>query len=159
MLRGEPGNRPEVRAPPRARRFFFPFPGLIFGLMANTAKRIKVRFNLSRGKNWMKWKVEYPDGEVEYFDPETNYLSLMGCTLKNSRRTAQKIFQGEHKTVCAWILCESIRVKRFPSFPRDESRRLRYNPKVAPYWTEGEKNVDGEDYLFVHTIGKEVYAF
>ena len=28
--------------------------------------RIKVRFNLGRGANFMKWKVQYPNGEVQY---------------------------------------------------------------------------------------------
>ena len=29
-------------------------------------KRTKIRFNLGRGQNYMKWKVEYPDGNSLY---------------------------------------------------------------------------------------------
>ena len=32
-------------------------------------KRIKVRFNLGRGQNYLKWKVVYPNGDVEYISP------------------------------------------------------------------------------------------
>jgi len=34
------------------------------------SKSIKVRFNLGKGVNYMKWKIEYPDGRVLYSDPE-----------------------------------------------------------------------------------------
>ena len=63
-------------------------------------KRIKVRFNLGRGPNYLKWKVSYPNGEVMYYYPTGVQLTMKGCTLKNSKSTAQKIFRGEsNKTV------------------------------------------------------------
>ena len=52
---------------------------------------IKVRFNLSRGANYMKWKVEYPDGTKEYLSPETHRLIMTKALLKNYKKTAQKI--------------------------------------------------------------------
>ena len=53
--------------------------------------KIKVRFNLGRGKNYMKWKVQYPSGNVEYFNPSDVQLILKNCQLKNNRKTAEKI--------------------------------------------------------------------
>lgn len=38
-------------------------------------KRIKVRFNLGRGVNYMKWKIQYPD-KIKYYDPEKYHLIL-----------------------------------------------------------------------------------
>ena len=73
-------------------------------------KKIKVRFNLGRGENYMKWKVEYPNGWSKYFAPTENQLILKGCQLKNSRTTAMKILNGQHKVVCAWVLCDEIEI-------------------------------------------------
>ena len=119
-------------------------------------KRIKVRFNLGRGANYLKWKVEWKDGKVEYFSPDECQLILQYCQLKNARHTAIRIFEGQAKQVCAWIRCENLVVRK-DIFIQDESRRLRYNPRVAPFWREGEKNVDNSFYDHLHTIGSRLY--
>jgi len=54
------------------------------------AKKIKVRFNLGKGKNYMKWKLEFPT-HSEYYSPEDYNLALFGCQLKNHKKTAEKI--------------------------------------------------------------------
>jgi hypothetical protein len=54
-------------------------------------KSIKVRFNLSRGVNYLKWKVEYPDGNVMYYYPTGVQLIMGDCTLKNYKKVAEKI--------------------------------------------------------------------
>lgn len=99
-------------------------------------KKIKVRFNLGRGKNYMKWKIEYPSGNIEYYSPTDVQLILSKCQLKNNKTTAEKIFKGEHKVVCAWILCENLEVKKndFISYDIMDLDRLKYNPKRLPYW-------------------------
>ena len=43
--------------------------------------RIKVRFNLGRGTNYMKWKVTYPDGNIEYYNP-TEVQLVMKAVIK-----------------------------------------------------------------------------
>ena len=99
-------------------------------------KRIKVRFNLGRGENYMKWKIQYPSGEVAYYHPTGVQLRMTGCQLKNNKSAAQKIFRGEtNKVVCAWILCDHIQVK-FSCFEQHDlgNPRLKYNPRVAPNW-------------------------
>lgn len=105
------------------------------------SKKIKVRFNLGRGPNYMKWKVQYPSGSVEYCNPQTSQLILKGCTLKNNRKTAEKIFNGEDKVVCAWILCEDIQVNYniIDSIDDLSDNRLSYNPRVNPYWVLGKE--------------------
>ena len=100
-------------------------------------KRIKVRFNLGRGPNYLKWKVSYPNGEVMYYHPTGTQLTMKGCTLKNNKSAAQKIFRGEtNKTVCAWVLCEGIDIKfdNFEQHDLGKSPRLKYNPRIAPSW-------------------------
>ena len=118
---------------------------------------IKVRFNLSRGKNYMKWKIAYPDGNIEYLDPNKVDLLMKKCKLRNSQRTAQKIFDGENKTVCAWILCDDVVISENQKEPLEENGRLRYNPRVKPNWDFRDVNVDGKQFSVIESRGSKLY--
>lgn len=114
-------------------------------------KRIKVRFNLARGTNYMKWKIQYPTGTIQYVSPTSTQLIMKGCTLKNSKKTAQKIFNGEHKTVCAWVLCDSIDVKydgfeAYDTYPMCVG--LKYNPRIKPNWVYDDR-IDADNLKFI----------
>ena len=105
---------------------------------------IKVRFNLSRGANYMKWKVEYPDGTKEYLSPETYRLIMTKALLKNYKKTAQKIFDGGEKVVCAWVMCESIQIlEREPTYLINHTNTITYNPRISPNWVYWGVNADG----------------
>ena len=108
-------------------------------------KSFKVRFNLGKGKNYMKWKIQHPDGKIEYHLPSEVQLLMHDCILKNHKKTAQKIFDGANKTVCAWVLCKSLAIKkdRFIQADADGGQRVRYNPRVSPHWMLDGENVDG----------------
>lgn len=119
-------------------------------------KRIKVRFNLSAGKNFMKWKIEYPDRRVEYHDPNEVQILMRCCELRNQRTTAEKILAGAHKTVCAWILCNEIQIRtnkeQFMTV-KEEDTQVKYNPRKLPYWFKGpEHNPTNLDKTFHHTL-------
>ena len=118
---------------------------------------IKVRFNLSRGKNYMKWKIAYPDGNIEYLDPNKVDLLMKKCKLRNSQKTAQKIFDGENKTVCAWILCDDLVISENPKEPLEENGRLRYNPRLKPNWDFRDVNVDGKQFNVIESRGSKLY--
>ena len=118
-------------------------------------KKIKVRFNLGRGVNYMKWKVEYPDGGVHYYHPEKIQLHMGGCVLKNSRSTALKIFSGNHKTVCAWILCDKIEIFK-SNVLWDNGRQVKYNPKVLPFWNIDGVDMDGSKFSGMYTFGRKL---
>ena len=120
--------------------------------------RIKVRFNLSRGKNYMKWKVVFPDGTIEYLSPDEVSLIMMKCKLSNNAKQAEKIFQGESKTVCAWVLCEEIRITGVPQEDITESSRLRYNPRVKPCWDFKESNADGKEFVCIESRENRLYV-
>jgi hypothetical protein len=120
-------------------------------------KRTRVRFNLGAGKNYMKWKVEYPDGKVEYLHPTDVQLVMTGCKMKNHRKTAQKIFDGGTKTVCAWVLCESIQIRK-EGFDLDNENRIRYNPRVQPNWTLNGRVVDGEEFDKIISVDYGLYV-
>ena len=107
-------------------------------------KSFKVRFNLGRGKNFMKWKVQYPDGKIEYHSPLDAQLLMHECILKNHRKVAQRIYNGGEKVVCAWVLCKSITIKTEDFIQADlNGDRVRYNPRVTPHWTLNDSVVDG----------------
>lgn len=127
-------------------------------------KKIKVRFNLGKGENYMKWKIEYPSGQVSYYSPGDIQLILQKCTLKNGRKTALKIFNGENKTVCAWVLCEdiSVRYNGFEQFddPELKLQRLKYNPKRLPFWTmdDGDRCLDGITIEEIGTVDSKLFV-
>lgn len=93
----------------------------------------KVRFHLGAGEHYKHWQVkDDSNGEVKYFDPSCTSLHLQNCVLKNNRKTAERIFLGDNKTVCAWVLCENYSIvnENIPSWYSE----LKYNPKIRPYW-------------------------
>jgi hypothetical protein len=119
-------------------------------------KSIKVRFNLGRGENYLKWKVTHPDGDVIYYSPAEVQLVMTECTFKNHKSTAQKIYDGGNKTVCAWVLCKEIEIKT-TGFIKDETKKVQYNPRVQPNWLYEGKVMDNETSIQLHTIDYGVY--
>lgn len=120
-------------------------------------KKIKVRFNLGRGKNYMKWKIESSSG-VEYHYPAEVQLIMKGCQLKNNRKTAEKIFNGMNKDVCAWVLCDSIEI-RHDNFTKVWVKdKLSYNPRKNPYWVFNGFEADNEKFAKIVTIDYGMYG-
>lgn len=115
-------------------------------------RRIKVRFSLQRGENYMKWKVVDSDGTTSYYSPCDVQLIMRGCSLKNNRKLSQKIYEGTStKNVCAWILCDSIEI-RHSDFVKESDYKIKYNPKLAPHWMFIGGDVDNEDVSYIFTI-------
>ena len=108
-------------------------------------KSSKIRFNLGRGKNYLKWKVERPGIKTEYLDPNEVQLVLRNCVLKNNQSSAQQIFDGANKRVCSWVLCESIEIKR-NDFSSHSENQIKYNPRIQPNWLLNDVDVDNEKF-------------
>ena len=110
-------------------------------------KNYKVKLNLGRGKNFMKWKIQHPDGTIGYYSPTDVQLLMHECILKNHKKTAQKIYAGGEKVVCAWVLCKSLAIKKSTLDTELDAillgERVRYNPRVTPHWVLNGDNVDG----------------
>lgn len=123
-------------------------------------KSFKVRFNLGKGKNYMKWKIQHPDGSVEYHSPSEIQLLMHDCILKNHKKTAQKIYDGANKTVCAWVLCKSLAIKRDGFIQEDTvGDRVKYNPRVTPHWMLNGENVDGRALEKILSVDFGLYTF
>lgn len=120
-------------------------------------KRYRVRFNLSRGRNYMKWKVEFPNGNVMYYYPTGIQLIMGNCTLKNHKKTADKIYGGANKSVCAWILCDTFEL-RVNDFIKDNSTQVKYNPKVQPNWLINGEVSDNKTLDSIHSIGYHLFT-
>ena len=115
-------------------------------------KRIKVRFSLQRGENYMKWRVIGSDGIVTYYNPCDVQLIMRECTLRNNKKLATKIFNGEStKVVCAWILCDSLEI-RHSDFVKESDFKIKYNPKVAPNWTFLGEDIDDRDVSYIVSV-------
>jgi len=117
-----------------------------------------VRFNLGRGKNFMKWKVENTTTkEKVYLDPNEVSIEMNDCILKNRINQAMKIYSGENKSVCAWVLCKEVSIGPKKKI-QTKQKQITYNPRVKPYWIEGRDNVDNKKYKLLTTINKNIYT-
>ena len=123
---------------------------------------LRVRFNLSKGKNFMKWKVynpRYRNDIPHYVDPKKSQIRMINCKLRNQPGTAEKIFAGADKTVCAWIDCEWVQIGHGVAEPYKIVRELRYNPRVNPFWTasDEEGNFDGYETPLIVAKGRSLF--
>lgn len=118
---------------------------------------IKVRFNLGRGVNYMKWKVTYSDKTASYYEPSLFNLNMKNCVLRNNKSTATKIFNGENKTVCAWITCDEIEITPFKNI-EVSNKTISFNPRATPNWVSDGVNVDNETFNELYTIDNKIYV-
>jgi hypothetical protein len=118
----------------------------------------RVRFHLALGENYRMWQIRGPE-QVFYADPVRVSLRMTNCRLRNQRGTANKIFAGEDKTVCAWVECESVSVED-RIYHRGLQRQLIYNPRVKPYWTSSEDNtnLDGAEFPLVFSRDRSLFV-
>lgn len=128
----------------------------------------KVRFHLAKGENYKKWQIKNTKtNEVTYIDPHKFWLILDDCKFRNQRGTARRIFNGENKTVCAWIECyhaEWVPVN-VGDDPDSNFRRhqvlhsVSYNPRIHPFWASlhGE-NLDNYQATRVVSWGRELMS-
>jgi hypothetical protein len=123
---------------------------------------IKVRFHLGLGENYLKWQVKAKTKEgtsKSYYDPDERSLSMFDCKLVNQQGTAKKIYEGENKTVCAWVKCNGIAVFNPKLIREQEKKPIFYNPKVAPHWRDEDgNNIDNEKYDHIISIGRQLYV-
>jgi hypothetical protein len=117
--------------------------------------KYKIRLHLAKGPNYKKWQVKY-NKIITYYDPENFSITMINCRLRNHRKTAEKIFAGANKTVCAWIECEEIKVLENNFFK--STIEIRYNPRIAPYWLENNKEVDDNYYQVLQTNKRKIYS-
>ena len=117
--------------------------------------KYQVRFNLGKGKNFMKWKVSYPSGTAKYYEPSEVLIIMNGCKLVNHKGTAKKIFDGANKTVCAWVECDGVKVID-KVVTQSEARQVCYNPRVTPHWVLDNEVVDKGEFEELFTVGKSV---
>jgi hypothetical protein len=116
-------------------------------------KKAKVRFNLSKGKNFMKWKVEHSEGVV-YLEPSEVNLVMFNARLRNQKSTAIKIKEGANKSVCSWILCDEVQITNTQHF----GEQIRYNPRINPFWMdESERNIDGTTHEVLYTNNRTIF--
>lgn len=122
-------------------------------------KRVKIRFNLGRGVNYKKWKINHVDKSVEYLDPEKVQLTMVNCELVNNKKISQEIFNGSHKRICAWILCEKITIKK-RNFNQTDliGGCLNFNPRIEPNWVLEGINVDGVKIKKIESLGNKLFV-
>lgn len=106
----------------------------------------------------MKWQIRSPHGEVTYYNPATYTIVMYGCTLRNNKQTAQKIFDGANKTVCAWVECESVETFERVAIKSMRDTKVSYNPKKKSYWDIDGTDSDKVEIEMIYSVGVELYA-
>lgn len=117
---------------------------------------MRVRFNLGKGQNYMKWQVR--DGnQVKHYNPDQVTLIMKGCKLCNNASTAKKIFNGARKSVCAWIDCQSVEI--IEPNDRTPEETIQFNPRISPHWrSSSNENIDGSFFDVILSNGKKLYV-
>ena len=133
--------------------------------MRKKKKRFQVRFHLGKGANYMCWQVKDNRNKgIEYYPPSNVSLELTNCTLRNSPSTAMRIYNGNAKTVCAWVECDMVDVnyKKDPSFSKPPIKNMdkyKYNPKKHMHWfTKRNANADDKNLRKMHTNNRSLYG-
>lgn len=117
----------------------------------------KIRFNLSKGENYQKWQIKHGD-EKYYLDPKCVSLIMEECILKNNKKIARKIFEGENKSVCAWILCSNLVIEKKQEITKLE-KEIKYNPRKNPFWTtNSEENLDDKKFKKIVSKDKQLFV-
>jgi len=128
--------------------------------------KYKVRFHLGKGENFRHFQITLPDGERRFYDPEDYHLVMTDARLHNNCKVAEQIFAGRNKTVCSWIICDSVEIVSMIDYlfnpekiPKGEGyNELKYNPKVNTHWLENGKNVDFKSYPTLFTQKDRVFV-
>lgn len=123
--------------------------------MAKKDNRIKVRFHLGAGEHYQHWKIEYPNGDYQFINPEKHNMVLHGCQLHNRKGTAARINAGGEKVVCAWVWCDEVRMR----FMTDKGVEVSYNPRVYPHWMCNGENADNWKFDRLQTVGNKLIAY
>jgi hypothetical protein len=122
-------------------------------------KMYRVRFHLQNGENYKKWQIRGKN-MVQYLDPDTHTMELIGCRLVNQVNKAKKVHAAGVKDVAGWIECDDIIMGE--EIDVDNLERLFYNPIVDPYWRrdadDGEFIWDGSRFATLVTKGRRVYV-
>ena len=88
-------------------------------------------------------------------------LFMKNCELGNHPTTAKKIYDGQNKTVCAWVSCDDVQIWDNDIVKLDTSgmTHYKYNPKKNPHWfTDTHKNRDGMKFSTMITKQRAVYG-
>ena len=119
------------------------------------------RFNLSAGENFMKWQI-YPKksakSSAKYYNPSTTSFVFHNAFLRNQCTTAQKIFQGANKTVCAWIEFDSMDIISPSEVDVADLTSVNYNPKNAPNWIVDGQIADGQTFAKLITLDRKPFV-
>jgi hypothetical protein len=119
------------------------------------ARPFKLRFNLSPGPHFMHWVIVYENTKT-FVKPDVCTIAMSDCVLKNQPATAQKIFDGADKSVCAWIECKHLAIYD-PMSGCDDDKCVGYNPRIAPYWRDSTNtNIDNAHYDSIVSIGRSL---
>ena len=122
--------------------------------MKTKDNRTKLRFHLGAGEHYQHWKIEYPNGDYQFINPNDFNMVLHDCQLHNRKGTAAGIHKGGEKVVCAWVWCKDITMRLIS----DKGLPVTYNPRVHPHWMFEGQNADNMTFDRLQTVGDKLIS-
>ena len=114
--------------------------------------RVRVRFHLGAGEHFKHWKITYPNGDYQFINPEKQNMIFHDCKLRVQKKTAERIYAGGEKVVCAWIECDWVQMLDLTS----TGQPLSFNPRVTPHWVYGSQIADNFVFSRIQTQGNKL---
>ena len=119
--------------------------------------KIKVRFHLSKGEHYMHWQVRIGE-QVMFLHPDDVCITMNGARLVNQLSTARKIHAGDNKTVCAWVTCDSIDIRKKDSSHTIIGEHISFNPRRTPHWVNDSGDIlDGTTHRQIQSNSNQLY--
>lgn len=119
-----------------------------------------IRFNLGRGKGYMKWKIIDSEKQIKIVDPNRVCLVMTNCVLHNNKNSANKIFNGANKQVCAHIICDTLEIIDPINHRPCGVEKISYNPRIKPYWVDNNDiDIDNKKIGKIISHGKNLYQY
>lgn len=117
----------------------------------------KIRFHLGAGSNFQNWQIKNGK-DVSYYDPGKFSILAIDCKLKNYPKIAQRIFDGENKTVCAYIQAKYVIIIENMGEIKPPHEKISFNPKKFPHWINSMgENLDNKEYSNIITKNRETF--
>ena len=128
--------------------------------------KYSIRRHLGKGKHFGHFQIreaisDAKQGEVVgYVNPDTHSLIMANCLLHNKVNQSTKIFEGEHKKPCAWIVTDDLQIvskdDAMVNYEFD-AESVSFNPKVDPSWIVNGRKMDGFIIPLIITKGTKLF--
>ena len=86
-------------------------------------------------------------------------LLFFGIIMIVSLLLVTMVYAGANKTVCAWVLCDAIKIYEAGTLFAGDKPQFKYNPRVRPNWMWEDEVIDGCWYHTMMSDSNKLYYY